>query len=290
MHATLKQKFLFISPAVFYLLAFTVYPLIYALGISFTDLNLSRQGTGVFVGIRNYINLFTGSELFIKALANNFTVIVFGIIVQLVLGFIIARLFFVAKDLYGINILRTIYIIPIMITPLVFGLISSYIFNPMLGIANHILTSIGLTAQPWFGDPGTALFTVILVDTWQWTPFMVIVLLAGLMGIPQELYENAEVDGARLRHKIFLIEIPLIRRVIGIAVIMRLMELIRMFDLVYATTRGGPGGATEIISMFAYRQAFNFYNTAVGSSAAIFALILTVTLSMALNKYIKGEE
>ncbi len=290
MQATFKQKMLFISPTIVYLLAFSVYPLIYALGISFTDLNLARQGTGLFVGIRNYIQLLKPNGLFIKALMNNFIVIIFGITVQLVIGYIVARLFFTARNLRGINILRTVYIIPIMITPLVFGLISSYIFNPMLGIANHILTNIGLDSQPWYGDPRTALFTIILVDAWQWTPFMVIVLLAGLMGIPLELYENAEVDGANLWHKIFLIEIPLIGRVIGIAAIMRLMELIRMFALVYATTRGGPGGSTEIISMFAYRQAFNFFNTAVGSTAAILALFLTVTLSTVLNKNIKGNK
>ena len=290
MKAALSQKALFVSPTLIYLLAFTIYPLIYALGISFTDLNLARQGTGVFVGIRNYVGLFSSETLFPRAVANVFITISIGITVELVLGYAIARLFFVARNLKAIVLIRTIYIVPIMITPLVFGLVSSYVFNPLLGIANFVLSLARIPPLPWYGSPHTALATIILVDTWQWTPFMVLVLLSGLMSIPPDLLENAEVDGARLPQKIFLIEVPLITRVIGIAVLMRFMDIFRMFDLVYATTQGGPGGATEIISMFAYREAFNYYNTGIGSAAAILALIMTTVLSLFLNRYLGGHQ
>lgn len=227
----------------------------------------------------NHQDPFSEGSLFLKALSNTLLIIVLAIAIEMVLGYLIAHLFFSAKDVKGTAILRTIYIIPIMITPLIFGLTWSYILNPLLGIMNYLLTVFHLPTLPWLGSPATAIYTIIGIDIWQWTPFVVMLILAGLFSIPQELFESAEVDGAKWYQCVIHIEIPLIERVLGIALIVRLMDLFRMFDLVYATTQGGPGGATEVISMFAYRQSFNYYNTGIGSAASIIALILTIFLS-----------
>jgi len=279
MQATIREKLLFIAPAIVYLLGFSVFPLIYSVRISLTDLNITRQGTGNFIGLKNYVQLFSGDSLFLKTLGNTFLIIILAIIIEMFLGYLIAHLFFLAKDVKGISVLRTIYIIPIMITPLIFGLTWSYILNPLLGIMNYLLTVLHLPTLSWFGSPATAIYTIIGVDVWQWTPFVVMLIFAGLTSIPQELFESAEVDGAKWYQTVLHIEIPLIERVLGIALIVRLMDLFRMFDLIYATTQGGPGGATEVISMFAYRQSFNYYNTGIGSAASIIALILTIFLS-----------
>lgn len=290
MDATLKHKMIFVGPVILYLLIFTIWPLLHAVGMSLTNLQLTSPASGQFVGLRNYIALLSPGSPFIRALVNNAILIAAALSIQLAMGYIVARLFYSVRDMMGINIIRVVYIIPIMITPLVFGLVSVYIFNPSLGIANHIATSLGLEALPWYGATETALLTVAIVDIWQWTPFIVIILFSGMLSIPLELFENADVDGANLLQKVFMIEIPYIRRVIAIAVLMRLMELIRMFDLVYVTTRGGPGGASDIVSMFTYRQAFNRFNTGLGAAAAIIALILTVSASMGLYKMLRGSQ
>lgn len=205
-------------------------------------------------------------------------------VLELVLGYVIAHLFYTARHVKGISVVRTAFTIPIMITPLIFGLTWSYILNPLLGVMNYLFRLLHLQPLPWFGDPSTAIYTVIGVDVWQWTPFVVLLILNGLFTIPQEMFDAAEVDGAKWHQKVLYIEILNINKVIGIAMIMRVMDLFRMFDIIYATTQGGPGGSTEVISMFAYRQSFNYYNTGIGSSAAIIALILTVFLSTLFDK------
>lgn len=283
--ATSRQKLFFIAPAIVYLLAFSVFPLIYSLTVSLTDLNIARPHTGSFIGAGNYIRLFTPGSLFLKALYNTFFITFIAIPAEIILGYFIARLFYTARDVKGISVLRTVYIIPIMITPLIFGLTWSYILNPLLGIMNHILMLLHLSPQPWFGDPKTAIYSIIGVDIWQWTPFVVMLILAGLLNISQDLFEAAEVDGASWYHKVFHIEVPLIKRVIGIALIIRLMDVFRMFDLIYASTKGGPGGSTEVVSFFAYRESFNYYNTGIGSSASLIALVLIIFLSMLFVRF-----
>lgn len=290
MQSKTKEKLIFIGPAIVYLLAFSIFPLIYSIKISLTNLNIARPATGQFVGLKNYIELFSFDGLFIKDVRNTLLIVVIALTVELVLGYMIAHLFFSARMLKGISVLRTIYIIPIMITPLIFGLMWKYILNPTLGIMNYLLSFIKIEPIPWFGSTKTALLSIVGVDIWQWTPFVTMLLLAGLLTVPKEILEAADMDGAKWYQKIRFIEIPTINKIIGIALIMRLMDLFRMFDLVYAATEGGPGGSTDVISMFAYRESFNYYNTGVGSSASIIALIITILISTLFVRYFRGRE
>jgi len=283
--ANRKEKLIFLAPAIIYLLFFSVFPLIYSINVSLTDLNISRQNTGYFIGLKNYIQLLSSGSLFLKSMLNTLKIIIIAIPVELCLGYTIARMFYTVRKKKGIPVLRTIYLIPIMMTPLVFGLTWSYILNPLLGIMNYLLVLIKLEPLPWFGSSNMAIYTIIGIDVWQWTPFVAMLILTGLLSIPQEVFEAAEVDGAKLYQKVISIEIPMIKKVLGIAVIMRLIDLFRMFDIIYATTKGGPGGSTEVISMFAYREAFNYCNIGVGSAASLIALILTILLSTFFDKY-----
>ena len=280
-----SERLLFIAPAIAYLLSFSIFPLVYSVGISLTDLNVARRGTGNFIGIFNYMNLFAQGNIFVRAIKNTFVIMFFALLIELALGFIIARLFYLARNVRFTRVLRTIYIIPIMVTPLIFGLVWSYILNPLLGVANVILRSVGLHAFSWLGSPKTALATIIMMDVWQWTPFLMMLIFSGFMTIPHELFEAAEVDGARMRSKITQIELPCLKEIIGLALILRSMDVFRMFDLIYAATQGGPGGATEVVSMFAYRQSFNYYNTSIGSAASIIALIIITIIASVFNKF-----
>ena len=284
MQANRKEKLIFLAPAIIYLLVFSVFPLIYSIRVSLTDLNIVRQHTGYFIGLKNYIQLFADS-LFLKSILNTLKIILIAIPVELCLGYAVAHMFYTVRKLKGVSVFRTIYLVPIMITPLIHGLTWSYILNPLLGIMNYLLPLIKLEPLPWFGSPNTAIYTIIGVDVWQWTPFVAMLILIGLLSIPQETLEAAEVDGAKWYQKIINIEIPMIKKVLGIAVLMRLIDLVRMFDIIYATTKGGPGSSTEVITMFAYRQSFNYFNIGMGSAASIIALISTILLSTFFIKY-----
>lgn len=280
MKVSITHKFMFIGPAIVYLAAISVFPLLYALDVSLTDLNLTRADTGSFIGLGNYFQLLSGDSLFVRSVINTLVLIMAVVSVELVLGFAAAKIFFETRQYQISEILRTIFIIPVMLTPLIYGLIWLYILNPTQGIANFLLKAGGISAFTWLGSPKTALMSIGMIDIWQFTPLVTMILLAGLLSIDDELFEAAEVDGARWYHKIRYIELPSITKLVGLAIILRLTDLMRTFDIVYATTRGGPGGSTEVMSMFSYRQAFMYYNIGRGTASAIIALIITIVLSL----------
>lgn len=284
-------KYVLILPAIVYLILLTVYPFIYSIKISLTTLNIARPYPPRYIGLGNYAKLLSDS-IFLIAMRNTFFLTAISICAEFVLGFIIARIFFIAASfkLKGIGFLRTIYMLPMMITPTIFGLIWLYVFNPTLGVANYFLSLLGLPPVSWLGKSNIALYSIILVNVWEWTPFMMLLCLAGLSAIPSELFEVARIDGASWHQSVAFIELPLIKRVIVIGLLIRIMDNFRLFDLVYVTTGGGPGSSTETLSMFAYRQSFMFFNVGYGAAASIIILILGIILAQVLIKYTWGKE
>jgi len=284
-------KYVLILPAIVYLILLTVYPFIYSIKISLTTLNIARPYPPRYIGLGNYAKLLSDS-IFLIAMRNTFFLTAISICAEFVLGFIIARIFFIAASfkLKGIGFLRTIYMLPMMITPIIFGLIWLYIFNPTLGVANYFLSLLGLPPVSWLGKSNIALYSIILVNVWEWTPFMMLLCLAGLSAIPPELFEVARIDGASWHQSVAFVELPLIKRVIVIGLLIRIMDNFRLFDLVYVTTGGGPGSSTETLSMFAYRQSFMFFNVGYGAAASIIILILGIILAQVLIKYTWGKE
>lgn len=279
-------RVLFLLPAVGYLLLLSVYPFLYSVYLSGTNRNLARAGTGEYIGAANYAAL-TQSSLFQTSLGNTALVTVGSIAIELVMGFIVARAFFVIRDRRGVGTVRTLFIIPMMVTPVVVGLLWTYILNPTLGITNYLLTSLGLPAFSGFASSSTALLSVIVVNAWQWTPFLMLLAFAGLSSIPPDQREAAAIDGAGLWAKIRYIELPSIRPLLLIGVMFRVIDNFRLFDVVYATTRGGPGDSTEVISMFAYRHMFQFFNVGFASAVAVVILALGVLLANILYRFIR---
>jgi multiple sugar transport system permease protein len=284
-----RTKWVFLSPAIIYLLLLTLYPFIYSLILSTTQNNLARPEQQGFVGLENYIELLS-RPLFHKAVVNTFAITVSSISLELILGFIVARFFFLIRDIPGNGLVRTFYILPMMVTPVVSGLLFTYILNPTLGVANYLLQSIGLDPYAWFANVNTALPSVVFVNSWQWSPFLMLLMLAGLMSISKEQYEAAAIDGAGLLGIIWNIELPSLRNVIVIGVMFRVIDNFRLFDIVYVATRGGPGDATEIMSMFAYREMFQYFNVGYGSAIAVIILIIGVILSQILYRLIRQED
>lgn len=279
----------FLLPAVVYLALLTLFPFVYNVILSTTRTNLARPGQTGFVGLGNYVELFT-DRLFQIAIGQTFLVAAGSIGLELLVGFLVARLFFSVADMPASTVLRTIYILPMMLTPVVSGLLWSYILNPTLGIANYLLESVGLPAWSWFSSGDSALITLIAVNSWQWGPFLMLLMLAGLMGVPKEQYEAAAIDGARWWHVVRWIELPAIRDVLLIGLILRLIENFRLFDVVYAATKGGPGTSTEVVSMYAFRQIFQFFNIGYGAAVSVVILFIGVLLTTFAVRLLRRED
>ncbi|MCP4382436.1 MAG: sugar ABC transporter permease, partial [Hyphomicrobiales bacterium] len=247
---------------------------------------LTRLDRKFYVGLENYQDLLT-DPTFLKSIQNTAVLTVSSVGIELVLGFTFAKVFLSLRELRAGRVLRSVAILPMMITPICVGLIFGYILNPTLGIANYLLSQVGIDPVTWFGDPAVALPTVIAINAWQWTPFMMLLMLAGLVSVPQSLYEAAELEGAKWYHVARWIELPAIRDVILIGVILRVIDNLKLFDLVYVTTRGGPGDSTELITYFAYRQSFSFFQVGYGSAAAVVILLISIVVTTISVSYLR---
>ena len=281
-----RTKWLFIAPAVLYLMVLSLFPFIYSVYLSLYDAKLTAMHRKWFVGLENYERLLT-DPVFLQAIQNTAVLIVASLALELVLGFFAAKVFLGLREMRTGQVLRSMAILPMMITPICVGLIFGYIMNPTLGILKYLLGEIGIAGPAWFGDPRFALPSVILINVWQWTPFMMLLMLAGLVSIPDSLYEAAELEGAKWHHVARWVELPAIRDVILIGLILRVIDNLKLFDIVYITTRGGPGDSTELVTFFAYRQDFRFFQVGYGSAAAVIILLISIFVTTIAVSYLR---
>jgi multiple sugar transport system permease protein len=280
---------LFLAPAIVYLVLVSIYPLVYSLYLSLRQRTLTEPGNGLFIGLKNFSDLFHDG-LFHKALLNTFLVTAVSVALELIIAFAVAHVFAALAESRTAQVLRTVFILPMMLTPVVSGLLWSYILNPTLGIANYLLEYLHLPPFDWFSSSTTALPTLILVNVWQWGPFLMLITMAGLLSIPREHYEAARLEGARWHHIVRFIELPALRGVLFIGGILRVVDNFRLFDVVYAATKGGPGDSTEVVSMFAYRQMFNFFNVGYGSATTVAILVIATVLVALASRLLLREE
>lgn len=280
--------YLLLAPAVIILFLLTIWPLLYSIGISLTDYHLGQVARINFVGLTNFAHLVTDS-IFTGSLLTTAELLALAIPLQLILGYIFARILRAAHGLPGARLLRTIYIIPTMMTGLAVGLFWSYILDPLVGVANSLLSPFNI--QPtWFASPDMALFTLTGVYLWQWVPFTTILLLSGLLSIPQNIYEAAAVDGARWYHRVFRIDLPLLLRVGAIAAILAVVEVVRLFDLVYGSTQGGPGTATLTNATEIYKIGFLTSNTSYAAAASLVILVVTIVIAQLFVRVLREEK
>lgn len=281
-----RERLLFLAPAGLYLVTLTIFPFIYSVYLSLHKAKLTKLHRKKFVWFENYADLFTDS-LFLDAIRNVAVLTVSSITIEIVLGFFAAKVFFALRTTIVGAFMRSMSIIPMMITPICIGLIFAYIFNPTLGIANYLLGQAAIEPLGWFSDPKVALTTIILINSWQWTPFMMLLMLAGLTSIDHEQYEAAEVEGAKWYHVARWIEIPAIRGIVLVGIILRIIDNLRLFDIVYVTTRGGPGSSTEVVTFFAYKQDFQYFQVGYGSAAAVVILASSIVISTFAIRYLR---
>lgn len=264
-----RAAVLFIAPATILLLAIFVYPFAYALRISFTEWTLGQQLTPVWSGFANYVGLF-GDERFLNAIFRTTVFVGCAVSIEMVLGFLLALLF--NKHLPAFGIFRTLAVLPVMIMPVATGLVWFYILNFRYGPLNILLRLLHLPTQNWLPHPMGAMGALILADVWQWTPFVMIVLVAGLRSLPEYVYEAAALDGLGPVETFFKVTLPLLRPVILIVLLLRFMDACKLMDLVFMLTKGGPAGRTETLSYYIYVMGLQLFH--VGLAAAVSVLFL----------------
>ncbi|WP_324651880.1 sugar ABC transporter permease [Georgenia sp. H159] len=273
----------FISPAMLLLLGMSVFPLLWALYLSFTDYSATSNVPGRFVGFENYADVLTSSEVHTRAL----TTVLFvagAVILQTVLGFSIAYL--ISRRTRGRGLLTTLFLVPMMLSPVVVGLFWRFMLDAQFGVVNSMLTSLGLEPVEWLTQQRTALFSLILVDTWQWTPFIMLIALAGLTAVPKYLYEAASIDRASEWFRFRNITLPMVWPLLLIAVMFRAIEAFRQFDLVYVLTNGGPGVSTETLSFHVYKVAFLGFRTGAASAYGILMVLVVIVLAQFYLRYL----
>lgn len=262
-----------IIPLLLILAAFMLYPLIFNLYMSFHKYTL--KGAPIFVGLQNYRELLH-DVVFWTAFGRTLKVLVFSIVAELILGMSIALVF--NRKFKGQNIIQGLCLLPLLISPLAMSLMWNYMLHVEFGIVNQILTWLGFTRVEWFSNPAIALYSVIAITVWQWTPFSIFVLLAGLKGIPQEIIEATQVDGASYWFVFRKLILPMLKPLIIIIVLLRSMWLIRIFDPIYGTTQGGV--QTELLDWLIYRVSFVHFDVGKGSTMALVALYITIIFSI----------
>ena len=269
---------LLLAPAVIYLLVMSVYPTFYSLWIAFHNYSMYRRDLISFSGFDNFTDLLD-SDVFTQSFRVTLEFAAVAVSIELVLGLAIAVL--LDRKMRGANVLRTLLIVPVLISPVGMGLTFRYIFAPTYGLLTYLMHLVHIPTADWTVSVTWALPAVIFVDVWQWTPFVTLILLSGMQSVPVEVTEAAELDGLNEWQKLRLIVMPLIRPVVLVVVLIRLIDSIRLFDLIYVITRGGPGSTTEVLSVFSYVTGFTAGD--MGSASAIaWVTVLLVNVLVAI--------
>lgn len=270
-------RWLLTLPAVLVLFALTFYPLLRAIEISmYNYLPAGRE----FVGAANFVNL-ASNEAFLNSLAVTAKFIGLAVGIEFLLGFGIALLLNKKIKLRGLW--QTLILVPMILSPTVVGLIWRLLYAPN-GLLDYVFGPLAGGNVGWISDPNVALYSVILTDVWQWTPLVVLVMFAGLQSVPDHLREAAIMDGASRRRRFIDITLPYLKSLIVLVLIIRLVDALRVFAKVYILTRGGPGSATNVVSMEMYRTAFRFSNFGEAAAMALSLLVLVIVLAMTFVK------
>ncbi len=277
---------LFIAPSIILLLAINIFPLIWAIRLSFTNYKSNLPNAPLrFVGLDNYVDILTDEDVW-QGMQVTARFVICTIALQTLIGFGLALL--INRRFRGHSFWTTVILLPMMLSPAVVGNFWTFLFQPQIGLFNYIVsffTGIPPSSFSMIGDVALAPWTIVLVDTWMWTPYVMLICLAGLRSIPDYIYEAAEVDRASPWRQFWSITLPMVLPFLMLAVLFRAIENFKMFDMVNLLTSGGPGSTTELASITLKREAFEKWRTGYSSA---FAIILFVTVFGAANIYIRA--
>ncbi|RRI05391.1 sugar ABC transporter permease [Mesorhizobium tamadayense] len=269
-------RVLMLAPAMLVLLTLTIFPSIYMIIAAATRISPNPDLPWQFAGADNFLRLLT-DEQFHVGLWNTMVFTVFAVGTEFLLGLGLALL--LDRYIRRLNFLKTILMLPMMLPPVAVAITWKLIYEPQFGVLNEIMFRLGLPLQAWAGDVRLAMFSVIVADVWQWTPFMFLLMLAGLASLPDEPYEAAAIDGASAWRQFWDLTLPFLKPVIAIALLLRIMDALRLFDLVFILTGGGPADRTKTLSLYIYQVAYRFADPSYAAAISLFVLFTTVAFS-----------
>ncbi len=272
-----RQKFVFLLPALIVLLMVILFPLLFTIRVSFSSWDVVAPGLD-FIGVENYARMFEDAR-FWAALSRLGTLAVLTVFIQYVLGFALALLLW--QNLRAKRFLRVLFLAPMMSTPVVMSVIWRTMFHESLGPANDFVQLLGGDPIAWLTSPGWAFIAVVIVEVWQWTPFMILLLLAGLVSLPREPFMAASIDGAGRFRTFFNVTFPLMAPISIGAIIIRMIEASKIMETVYVMTSGGPGTATETSSYYIYIRGLRDYQIGYAASLSVtYLAIMIITLTI----------
>lgn len=282
--------FLFLAPALAILVLGLLVPLYNAVLLSFYDWNFGQPWSAArFLGRANFERLFSDPTVW-NSLRTTFVFGFWVVALEMLLGVGLALL--LEKAVRGATFFRTIFVMPLMIAPVVVGLVWRYLLDARNGIVNYYLTQIGqavpflenlgFKSHAWLGDPSLALVSIIVSDVWQWTPFVFMIVLAGLQGLPGDVMEAAYIDGANWWRMTWHVKLPMLRNILLIALLMRVIDVFRALEVIYVMTGGGPGSATRVLSLTLFQTAFTSRDLGYASTIALLLSVILVVFSLAL--------
>ncbi|HEY9054388.1 MAG TPA: sugar ABC transporter permease [Rectinemataceae bacterium] len=270
---------LFPLPAVVFVVVMMVFPVAYTLFLSFTNWNLTSGMPLKVVGLRSYARVLTEPR-FLDALGRTFSFTGMAVAVETVLGLALALL--LNREFKAKSAMKLILLLPLVATPVAIGIVWNLFFDPTIGLANFVLDRLGLPGSAWVSSAKTVLPSLALVDIWQWTPMITLIVLAGLASLSPEPYESAKVDGAGAIQIFSNITLPMIAPTLLTAMILRSIDALKTFDIIYAMTGGGPGYASETLNVMAFKYSFEYFRMGQSSVILVFLFFIVLCLSMAI--------
>ena len=275
-----RQAFAYPAPAVVALFLIVIIPIVFNLYLAFTKWTIGL-GQPRFIGLGNFIELLSDERVL-----NGVKVMIYfsglSLSLEIVLGLLIAVYF--NRQFKGSEVVQAIYILPFAATPVAVALIWRIMLNPEIGVLNYLLQSVGLPGSLWVSSPKTVIPALVMVDVWKWTPMITLIVLAGLKSLPHEPYEAAQIDGASALQIFWYITLPLIRPVLIAAMMLRSLDNLKEFDMLYTITQGGPGIASETLYLYSYNVGFSFFKAGYGSALMVVVFLIVLVFNVVMNR------
>ena len=275
-----RQAFAYPAPAVVTLFLIVIIPIVFNLYLAFTKWTIGL-GQPRFIGLGNFIELLSDERVL-----NGVKVMIYfsglSLSLEMVLGLLIAVYF--NRQFKGSEVVQAIYILPFAATPVAVALIWRIMLNPEIGVLNYLLQSVGLPGSLWVSSPKTVIPALVMVDVWKWTPMITLIVLAGLKSLPHEPYEAAQIDGASALQIFWYITLPLIRPVLIAAMMLRSLDNLKEFDMLYTITQGGPGIASETLYLYSYNVGFSFFKAGYGSALMVVVFLIVLVFNVVMNR------
>jgi multiple sugar transport system permease protein len=287
--ANVHRKWLFAAPAMIFALALIIFPLGWTIYLSLTDAEGSVRADSSFIGFHNYLDVLTDTRRFWPAVLRTVEFTGGALFFEVVLGMVIALLLW--RPFRGEKLVRVAILLPLVATPVAVGMMWRLIFDPNIGMANQMLGWVGLPPQPWLSGEHSALWTTVFIDVWQWTPMVALILLAGLTSLSDEPDEAARVDGASAWQRFWYITLPLMMPTVIIAILLRGIDALKTFDILYATKGRGGGSFHEVetLNVYAYGLSFDYNEYGISSTVLILFFLIIIGSMWALTRRTKDE-